>query len=317
MKRIAAASSLALVPALLGLALALALALAGCARAGSGGEAKDLARKSAVDEAPASSQLEPEADRSVAASEPSSPSGGMAGSVSLPAARMVIKTASLSVRVQDVAAAHAKAVRLAEAGGGFVESSSEYQEGGGSAEVVIRVPPQRFLSLVSALEGLGKPESKSIGGQDVTEEYFDLSAELENQLEVRDRLFQLLRQAKKVEEAIAVEQQLERIGGNVNRIKGRMKYLQAMVGMSTVTLSLFTEERPDAEPFLNWRLVGHGFFRAAQVLVQALFVVLQVLVVAIPLLLIVGAAAWGVVLLVRLARARGLGRRAAKPQARR
>jgi hypothetical protein len=150
----------------------------------------------------------------------------------------------------------------------------------------------------------------------VTEEYYDLSAELENQLEVRDRLFQLLRQAKKVEDAIAVEQQLERIGGNVNRIRGRMKYLQAMVGMSTVTLGLSTDERPSAEPFVNWRMIGHGFFRAAQVLVRALFIVLQVLVVAIPLLIIAGAAAWGILLLVRAAKARGVGR-SSKPPARR
>jgi hypothetical protein len=84
-----------------------------------------------------------------------------------------------------------------------------------------------------------------------------------------------------------------------------MKYLQVMVGMSTVTLWLHSEERPDAQPFVNWRMIGHGFFRAAQVLVRALFVVLQVLVVAIPLLAVAAAAAWGVVLLVRLARARG------------
>jgi len=297
---------------------AVALVLMSCGRAAVGRESDKLVERpmASLEEAPAPAKTDTEASRSSRAADTAAGAGGAMGSVSLPISRMVIKTASLSVRVEDVAAAYAKAIRIAEASGGFIQESEQYQEGGGSAEVIIRIPPRGFLPLIAALEALGTPESKSISGEDVTEEYYDLSAELENQLGVRDRLFQLLRQAKKVEEAIAVEQQLERIGGNVNRIKGRMKYLETMVGMSTVTLGLSTEERPSAEPFINWRMIGHGFFRAAQVLVQALFVVLQVLVVAIPLTAIAGVIAWGIILLVRTAKARGIGRRT-KPPARR
>ena len=260
------------------------------------------------------------ADKS-ARSAPASPSGGEAadalaeksavatsqaptGTVSMPQARMVIKTASLSVRVKDVPAAYGRAIQLAEGSGGFVQTSAQSQEDGERADLTIMVPPHGFLPLISALEGLGSQESKSISGEDVTEEYYDLSSELDNQMEVRARLFQLLRQAKKVEEAIAVEQQLERIGGNVNKIKGRMKYLETMTGMSTINLSLYTDARAAAEPFINWSLIGHGFFRAAQILVQGLFIILQALLVIIPLAAIAGAAAWGVILLVRFARAR-------------
>ena len=254
-------------------------------------------------------------------SAPASPSGGSAGdafaektavadsqapagTVSMPNARMVIKTASLSVRVKDVPAAYGRAIQLAEGSGGFVQTSAQSQEDGDRADLTIMVPPHGFLPLVAALEALGSRESKSISGEDVTEEYYDLSAELDNQMEVRGRLFQLLKQAKKVEEAIAVEQQLERIGGNVNKIKGRMKYLETMTGMSTINLSLYTDARAAAEPFINWSLIGHGFFRAAQILVRGLFVILQALLVIIPLAAIAGAAAWGVILLVRFARAR-------------
>ncbi|MGO9308768.1 MAG: DUF4349 domain-containing protein, partial [Spirochaetia bacterium] len=139
-------------------------------------------------------------------------------------------------------------------------------------------------------------------GEDVSEEYYDLDAELGNLVEVRGRLFQLLKQAVKVQDAISVEEQLERVGANVNRIKGRMKYLETMSGMCTVDVSLYSEERPAAEGFLNWSLVGHGFWRAAQILVSAFFGILQVLVVAIPLAVVLGAAAWGIVLLVRWVR---------------
>jgi hypothetical protein len=257
-------------------------------------------------EAPAPASKTAEAAPSGGGSGRGAADGPAAGSLqNLPGERMVIKTATLLVRVRNVASSYARAVQLAEAGGGYVQSSTQYAEGGERADVTIRVPPHGFLPLIASLEALGTPGSKSITGEDVTEEYYDLSAELDNQLQVQGRLFQLLKKAVKVADVIAVEEQLERVGANVNRIKGRMKYLQAMTGLSTISLSLYSDEKPAAEGFINWSLIGHGFFRAAQILVNALFVVLQVLVVAIPLGAIGGGIAWGVVLIVRWRAQRG------------
>jgi hypothetical protein len=285
-----------------------ATVLAGCS--GGGG------RRALSERVPAATESLREAAPAVADVESSakaapSPQGGAAadqprtstGSLSnLPQERMVIKSATLAVRVRDVRAAYARAVQLAEAGGGYVQTSTESEEGGERADVTIRVPPHGFLPLIASLGALGTVTTKTISGEDVTQEYYDLGAELDNQMEVRGRLFQLLKQAVKVQDAIAVEEQLERIGANVNRIKGRMKYLETMTGMSTITVTLYSEERAAAEGFINWSLVGHGFFRAAQILVEAFFVILQVLVVAIPLLVVLGAAAWGGILLVRRVR---------------
>ena len=217
----------------------------------------------------------------------------------LPQARMVIKTAAVSLRVKDVDAAVTRAAQLTEESGGYVQSSTQSVEGGNRADLTLRVPPARFLPLIATLESLGTEASKSIGGEDVTQEYYDLDAELQNKTEVRARLFQLLDRASKVSDAIQVEEQLERVGADVNRIKGRMKYLQTMVGLSTVNLSLSSEARPSAEEFINWSLVGNGFFVAARVLVRALFFILQALVVIIPLGVIGGAIAWAVIAVLR------------------
>jgi hypothetical protein len=229
---------------------------------------------------------------------------------SLPSARMVIKTASLSVRVKDVPAAHTRAIQLAEAGGGYVQSSSQWNEGGERADLTIRVPPEGFLPLIGSLEALGTAEAKSISGEDVTEEYYDLDARLENLTQVRNRLFALLDRAAKVTDAVEVERELERVGGEVNQIKGRMKYLQNMTGLATVNLSLYTDERPSAVPFINWAMIANGFVVAARWLVQAFFFILQALVVLIPLAAIAGAAAYGIVRLLRWWRGR---RSPAKP----
>jgi hypothetical protein len=276
--------------------------IAGCAARESG--ATDKSRMSFEAAAPSMAM---DASTESAKVAQSTTSGSPASSnvpAALPQERMVIKSATLMVKVRDVTAAFARATQLAENGGGYVQSSTQYAESGERADVTIRVPPKGFLPLIASLESLGTSTSKSISGEDVTQEYYDLSAEMENLTEVRARLFQLLKKAVKVQDAIDVEQELERVGTSLNQVKGRMKYLETMADMSTISLSLYTDEKPSSEGFINWSLIGHGFFRAAQILVNILFVALQVLVVLIPVAAVGGAVAWGIVLLVRLIRAR-------------
>jgi hypothetical protein len=268
------------------------IVLAGCGAARS---AEQRAAKPGMNAA----SIPSEKDRAAATEAPASPSGEAGGSsnqaLALPSTRMVIKTAELSLRVRDVEAAFTRTVQLTEGGGGYVQSSTRSAEGGDSAELTLKVPPEQFLSLIGQLDKLGVEESKSIGGQDVTEEYYDLDAELANKVQVRARLFQLLDRAAKVTDAIQVEEQLERVGADINRIKGRMKYLTTMVGLSTITLSIHSEARAAAEEFINWGLIGHGFVVAARVLVRALFFILQALVVLIPLAAIAGGVTWAVI----------------------
>jgi hypothetical protein len=245
----------------------------------------------------ASDQKQADEEASAVMDRGAGPQDAMQASISQ--SRMVIKTGELSVRVKDVDAAFTRAMQLTEASGGYVQSSTQSVEGGNRADLTLRIPPDRFLPLIASLEALGTQESKSLGGQDVTEEYYDLDAELQNKVQVRGRLFQLLERASKVSDAIAVEEQLDRVGADVNRIKGRMKYLQTMVGLATINLSIYSESRPAAEEFINWSLIGHGFVVAARALVRALFFILQALVVLIPLGALGGVIAWGVVAVVR------------------
>jgi hypothetical protein len=201
----------------------------------------------------------------------------------IPSSRMVIKTASLSIRVKDVDAMYNRAIQLVEEGGGYVQSGVLYESDGARADITIKVHPKGFNSMISKLEELGTVEYKQISGEDVTEEYFDLQAELATQQALKDRLFDLLKKAKNVEEAIYVEQELQRVDYNVNRIKGRMKYLEQMTAESTITLSIYSESPTSKTPFIVWQRIGDGFKTAARVLVVFFFVLLQVLVVVIPI----------------------------------
>ncbi|MBD3286654.1 DUF4349 domain-containing protein [candidate division WOR-3 bacterium] len=210
--------------------------------------------------------------------------GGTTSEVEPPETRMVIKTASLSMRVEDVDAAYSRAVQLTEQHDGYVHSGTFSESEGTRVDMTLKVHPHEFTRLMTNLEGLGDVDYKNISGEDVTEEYYDLQSELKKWMASRERFYDLLKRSGSIEDILMVEVEIERVEGNINRIKGRMKYLEAMVGESTINLTLYSQK---PSTFVDWNEIGQGFKRAAQILVYAFFGILQALVVLIPIGLIV------------------------------
>lgn len=154
--------------------------------------------------------------------------------------RLIIKTASLALEVPDVAAAERALRQRVEALGGFVVSVQTYGTGAEqSSTVVLRVPVERFETLLGDIEGLAhKVLRRNVSGDDVTEEYVDLESRLRNLEATNTRLLDLLARAQNVEEALKVNQALNDIQEQIERIKGRMQYLEQSAAMSTITVEL-------------------------------------------------------------------------------
>jgi hypothetical protein len=104
--------------------------------------------------------------------------------------------------------------------------------------VTIRVPAAKFDSGLTAAAALGDEVSRHISAEDVSEQYRDLTIRLKNAEVVRDRLQALLAQAKDVKEALLVEEQLGRITGTIEQIKGRLKVLDELIAFSTITVTV-------------------------------------------------------------------------------
>ncbi|HJH28957.1 MAG TPA: DUF4349 domain-containing protein [Methanosarcinaceae archaeon] len=161
--------------------------------------------------------------------------------------RKVISTADISIKVDDAAAAIDEIISITQEVGGFVSSSSVYNSyyEGDQKEgyATIRVPKDGFISVIGEIEMLGEVTSKSISGRDVTEEYIDLSARLENLERQEERLVEILNMTTTVEEVLDVEWELGRVRGEIESMTGRLKYLDDKVDFSTITVSV-SEPRP-------------------------------------------------------------------------
>jgi uncharacterized protein YxeA len=158
--------------------------------------------------------------------------------------RQVIKTAYLSIEVDDFQEAAKDVEGITAKAGGYVLSSNSYvtDTGHRRGSVTIRVPETGFLSVIEELEAIGEVKSKSATGQDVTEEYIDLEARLKNYEKQEARLLEILSKAEKVEDILKVEEQLGRVRGEIERLTGRLRYLNERIEMATITVELYEPE---------------------------------------------------------------------------
>lgn len=108
-------------------------------------------------------------------------------------------------------------------------------------EIRVRVPVDHFQEAVDAILKLGDINFRHVTTDDVTAEFTDLEIRLKNALSVRERMQALLEKAQKVEEAIEVERELQRLTDEIETMKGRMKLLHELVAYSTIEVTF--EER--------------------------------------------------------------------------
>ena len=106
-----------------------------------------------------------------------------------------------------------------------------------NGEMTVRVPQKNFYSTIEQIETLGTVKSRQISGQDVTEEFIDLGARLDNLKKQETRLQEILKNATTVKDVLEVEHELERVRGEIERLTGRLNYLNQSIEMSTITVS--------------------------------------------------------------------------------
>ncbi len=181
-------------------------------------------------------------------SKPSTPLAGMDYSLqdevtannknTIPIERKIISNAYLQIEVNSAESAVNKITNITQAHGGFISSSSLSNIGGRSnGQVTFRVPQADFYPAIEEIEALGTVESRQVSGQDVTEEFIDLDARLGNLKKQELRLQEILKTAVTVKDILEVEHELERVRGEIERLTGRLNFLNQSVEMSTITVS--------------------------------------------------------------------------------
>ncbi len=173
--------------------------------------------------------------------------------------RQVVRRAELTVEVASFEDASASLVRIAEASGGFVADSTASQGEPPQGTFVLRVPAQAFSRTLEQVEALGEVRGRRVTGQDVTEELVDLQARIRNLERHERQLLIFMERVTRVADLLAIEQELSRVRGDIERLSGRLRFLAHRAELAAVEVTL--REKPKRGSGVFWDFTGRGVAR--------------------------------------------------------
>jgi hypothetical protein len=201
-------------------------------------DASDMLSASAVAGAPA-----PNKDTQKPAAAPPNPQPS----------RKLVRDATLDLEVKAYQPAVDTITALAQADGGYLDSSNSQRGGNGKLQgtVVAKVAPEKLDAFLLKLRELGELKNQSVSTEDVTKGYYDTQARLDNSRRMETQLQELLkRDTGRVADLLQVERELGRVRGEIEQMQGQLKLYDFQVQYATVTISLAEKDLNKAAAYL-------------------------------------------------------------------
>lgn len=180
------------------------------------------------------------------------------------AERIVIKNGNLTIVVADPPESMDAISQIAQEMGGYVVSANLYKEqlSGGievpRASITIRVLAEKMDEAIRRIRGQSNqdPLSENINRQDVTSDYVDLQSRLKNLEAAEVELTEIMQEATKTEDVLAVYNQLVSIREQIEVIKGQIKYYDESAALSSISIELIADEAVQPIEIGGWQPQG-------------------------------------------------------------
>ncbi|MDQ4058829.1 MAG: DUF4349 domain-containing protein [Actinomycetota bacterium] len=177
--------------------------------------------------------------------------------------------------------------------GGTVKSTAIDDSGARRGNVVVRIPSSRFEDALTQLKDIGNIESEYVDTQDVTDEFVDLQSRIRNARTAERVLVNLMADATTIGDTIKVQNQLERVQENIERMRGRLRVLNDQTSFSTLSVDVVeagvappSEERAGTIA-KAWDDAVEGFMGVIAAIIVASGVILPVAIMALIVALLV------------------------------
>ena len=162
--------------------------------------------------------------------------------------RKIIRNAELAIDLDSPLDAQRRIGSIAESHGGFVVTSeSKHSDSANQSlpsvaiTMIVRVPSAQFRSTMEEIRAVGgRIKQDKTSSQDVTEEFIDLDARIRAKKALEVQFLEIMKQARKVSEALEVQSQLSEVRTEIERLEGRRRFLDNQSSLSTITVTLQT-----------------------------------------------------------------------------
>ncbi len=156
---------------------------------------------------------------------------------------MIIKTASLALVTKNFGDLRSAVERLVAAQHGFIQKlETSGHDSPRSLSATLSVPSVRLDASLAELRKLGVVDQESQGGEEVTQQYTDLVARLNNARNEEKRLNQVLAERTgKIGDVLAVEKEISRVRGEIEQMSAEQRDIDKRVQFATITLRISEE----------------------------------------------------------------------------
>ncbi|WP_058305820.1 DUF4349 domain-containing protein [Gracilibacillus massiliensis] len=158
--------------------------------------------------------------------------------------------------------------------------------------LTIRIPAKRFQDFIAMVEdGDMKVLDKSVSGEDVTEQFVDLSSRLKSKEVVEERLLSFMEEAEKTEDLLKISNDLAEIQEDIEQLTGKIKYLENQSDYATINMEL-VERKVDMpsvqdESSTTWEKTKEQFLKNIQTLLSIASGIFVFLVGNAPVLILI------------------------------
>lgn len=229
-------------------------------------------------------------------------------SSALPENRKLIQTVYMNVETEYLDAVMQQVdSRIAELGG-YVESSN-VQNGSAysgrryrSAYLTVRIPAGDLDAFIDKVGNITNIVSSQKDIEDVTLSYVATESRMKALQTEEARLLELLAQAETMEDLLTVESRLTDVRTELEQVTSSLRVFDNQVDYATIHLDIteVTEYTEVTEPETVWQRIGAGFKKSLKGVGNFFKELFVFVIVASPYLVLIGAAAVGVIWIVRL-----------------
>ena len=160
--------------------------------------------------------------------------------------RMITYTVNIQISVNNVEDTRKILTEKIENFGGFITRESNNQ-------ITTRIPVEYMDEFLNITRTLGKVESESKTGVDITDQYRDNVIRLENLKNLRSRYLELLQMAETVADLLSIEKELERVNTEIEIMEEGIQSAQMSVAYSNITVRFNEKVKPGP---LGWIFYG-------------------------------------------------------------
>lgn len=245
-------------------------------------------------------QVEPQTPSNVPSQEyKGSEDRSITESSSLKQQRKIIQNAHLNLEVKDpVEANNTINDEVSKLGGYIANSSKTDTKRGVKIYIEVRLPSQKLNDFLKYFDNIGKVKDLTISTEEITSDYYDVKARLENALNQRKKLFEIMEKAKTIDEILKVQKEIDTVQERIEQFQGKIKLWDNLVDFSTVRVDIIQDPKAfksQSEAKLNpfsfaqwWSYIKNGFIAVLNFMIVFFQWVIIILVsAAIPLAILI------------------------------